>query len=125
MTNEEKIIQEKLGNQNPFRVPEGYFDSFADQLMSQIPETKREVEQPVHKATKVRLLRPIMVAAACACIAIFSITLYLNHAQEPAKELTATKATPSNLQNAEEEYLDDAADYVMLDNADIYACLSE
>ena len=75
MTNEEKIIQEKLGNQNPFRVPEGYFDSFADQLMSQIPETKREVEQPVHKATKVRLLQQLVLVLPFSVLRYISTTL--------------------------------------------------
>ena len=38
MTNEEKFIIESLGKENPFRVPEGYFDHFAEQFMNELPE---------------------------------------------------------------------------------------
>ena len=28
MTNEEKYLKERVGQENPFRTPEGYFDQF-------------------------------------------------------------------------------------------------
>ena len=117
MTNEEKIIAEKLGKENPFRVPEGYFDHFAEQFMNELPE--RQVAVPAHRS-RLKVLRPILMAAACLCIAIFSITLYLNRSQD-VPEQTPVAATNT----IDETYMDEAADYVMLDNADIYACLSE
>ena len=109
MTNEEKLIEEHLGKQNPFRVPEGYFDSFADRLMQQLPEQQEQEVKPA-KTVRMKALRPILVAAACVAVAIFSI-----------KQNNVAAVTS----NTDEEYLDEAADYVMLDNADIYACLSE
>ena len=62
--NEEKYIQEKVGNRNPFRVPEGYFDHFADQVMATLPE-----REP--RARRV-WLRPLRYAAA-------AIILFHNH----------------------------------------------
>ena len=119
MTNEEKLIIESLGKESPFRVPEGYFDRFADQFMDKLPE-----QQPAAPAQRPRLkvLRPILTAAACLCVAIFSITLYLNRPQD-VTEQAPVAATATNV--AEETLMDEAADYAMLDNADIYACLSE
>ena len=73
MTNEEKLIEEHLGKQNPFRVPEGYFDSFADRLMQQLPEQQEQEVKPA-KTVRMKALRPILVAAACVAVAIFSIT---------------------------------------------------
>ena len=32
---EQKYIEEKAGKRNPFRVPDGYFDNFAAQMMQQ------------------------------------------------------------------------------------------
>lgn len=118
MTDEERIIQENIGRQNPFRVPEGYFDRFAEQLMEQLPE--RQVETPKRPA-RLKVLRPILLAAACLCIAIFSITLYLNRPQQQDVPTVATATAPA----VDENFMDEAADYAMLDNADIYACLSE
>ena len=35
MDREELFLKQKFGNERPFRVPEGYFDSFADNLMKE------------------------------------------------------------------------------------------
>ena len=58
--NEEKYIEEQVGRRNPFTVPEGYFDTFADQLMASLPE-----RQP---RTKYVWLRPLRYAAAVVCV---------------------------------------------------------
>ena len=58
--NEEKYIEEKVGRRNPFTVPEGYFDTFADQLMASLPE-----RQP--RAKHVWML-PMRYAAAVVCV---------------------------------------------------------
>ena len=34
--NEEQYLINKAGKENPFRVPEGYFDSLASQVMSSV-----------------------------------------------------------------------------------------
>ncbi len=121
MTDEERIIQENMGSQNPFRVPEGYFDRFAEQLMEQLPE--RQAEVVPMRTTRLKKLRPVLLAAACLCIAIFSVTMYLNHSkQQTTTEPAVATVTTTTV---DEEFMDEAADYAMLDNADIYACLSE
>ena len=38
MLKEEKYLNEVMGRKNPFRVPEGYFDDFADRMMEMLPE---------------------------------------------------------------------------------------
>lgn len=108
MKNEELYVKSRIGDRNPFRVPEGYFDNFADQLMQQLPE------QP-HQSVFVRL-RPWMYAAACLFVALFSAVIYLYAPAEPGQQAVA--ATDEYL------YVDDAADYVMADNMEIYACLA-
>jgi hypothetical protein len=40
--NEEMYIQEKVGKQNPFRVPEGYFDNLTAQVMQNLPEQPKQ-----------------------------------------------------------------------------------
>jgi len=143
MTNEETIIQEKMGRNNPFRVPEGYFDSFTENLMAKLPERQdlrdeaacpelqvvsERPEQQANstpKNSRLRILRPVLLAAACLCVAIFSVTLYLNQQQETPEQTPVATTANTTVNTIDEEYMDEAADYVMLDNADIYACLSE
>ena len=65
--NEEKYIEERVGKRNPFQVPEGYFDSFADRMMQQLPERPVSVEASpkVRKPALTVRMRPWLYAAAC------------------------------------------------------------
>lgn len=110
--NEEKYIEQCVGKRNPFRVPDGYFDQFADQMMKQLPE-----RQP--RANTV-WLRPVRYAAACLCVLIVSAVVYLSLSERsavPEQRLAAQQEEPVTP-------LDEAADYMMLDNHDIYALLA-
>ena len=72
MNNEEDFLKSQIGTGNPFKVPEGYFDQLAQQVIDRLPEQ----QQP--KPAMVRYLRPLLYAAACVCIALFGVTIYLN-----------------------------------------------
>lgn len=110
MMNEEQYIKNRLGDRNPFRVPEGYFDSLAAEVMEKLPE------QPSKQGLLVRL-RPWMYAAACLVAVLFTATLYLMF-PEPTGQMATAETTTTDT------YVDDLADYVMADNNDIYACLA-
>lgn len=58
--NKEHIDFEGLDKTNPFKAPEGYFDSLTDRIMDKVEEEGR-----VKPATKViRLLKPVLAMAA-------------------------------------------------------------
>lgn len=116
MMNEEKYIAEKVGKRNPFRVPEGYFDGFATQLMQSLPE------QPQSSARSVRL-RPLAVAAASVCVLVMCMAAYLLW-PAPVSQDTA-RVHDAVYQVSGEASFEEAADYVMIDNQEIYACLAE
>ena len=105
---EEKYLKERMTKPNPFRVPEGYFDSFADQVMAQLPER----EQKAKRMT----LRPWMYVAACMIAVVFSVTIYFSHVTDETMEISQMAAVS-------ETYMDEAADYAMIDNTEIYACI--
>lgn len=110
--NEEKYIQEKVGSRNPFVVPEGYFETFADQLMASLPE-----RQP--RANRV-WLRPLRYAAAVVCLFVMGAMAWFAFSPDKQQSLQAKAVNVST-----DVAFDEAADYVMLDNSDIYACLSD
>ena len=132
MNYEEKEMQVRFGKENPFRVPEGYFDQLADRVMAQLPERDQQAEQVTlssGRRPKSRLvtLRPWLYAAACTiAVVVMGITFYSHNAAEE-QSLASTSITNTNTTttNTESQYIDEAADYVMLDNAEIYACLAE
>jgi len=121
MLNEEKYISEKIGKRNPFTVPEGYFEQLTGTIMSKLPDaTDTPVTakpEPVRQPALIRRLRP-WVAAACICGAIICAAAYLYSSN-------TTSANQEELADAtySDAYIDEAADYAMVDNQDIYAYL--
>lgn len=119
--NEEMYIQEKVGKRDPFRVPEGYFEGLTDQIMQSLPD------QPKRRAKSV-FMRPVFYAAASVCALLVAGAAWMWH---PSVEVTsadpvqAQAVTQSQQQDASDGYFDEAADYMMLDNHEIYAYLAE
>ena len=112
MENEEKYIREKVGQKNPFTVPEGYFDQLTSQVMSQLPERRQE--------SRVVQLRKWFYAAACvAAVAVMGLTF---HFHQQAEDQAVVASVDTNIENS---YIDEVADYAMLDNSEIYAYLAE
>lgn len=129
MNYEDKEIQERFGKENPFRVPEGYFDQLTERVMSQLPEREQQAEHiPLtERRSKSRwvALRPWLYAAACTVAAVVMGITFYSHESAEEQHLASTTNTTTTAPNTESQYIDDAADYVMLDNAEIYACLAE
>ena len=109
--NEEQYVKSRLDGKNPFRVPEGYFDRLTAEVMQQLPE------QP--KRSLMAWMRPWMYAAACVVAVLFTATIYFN-SSDNQQQVVATASIVTA-----DSYVDDIADYVMADNNDIYACLTE
>jgi len=124
MMNEEEYIRSKMGQKNPFKVPDGYFDKLTQQVMDRLPEQQTDrlpeqqtnEQQPKKKFAIIRHLRPLLYAAACICIAVFTATFFFgSHVEEDDTVANAQQdATYSDT------YIDEAADYAMIDNEDIY-----
>ena len=122
---EEKYLIEKVGKENPFRVPEGYFDTLSSQIMAKVEAegvAPRDIKAGKEKRAKVLWLRPVLYAAASVCALFISVLAYQSHSDDGVAAPTQTVV--ANNQMLMDDYFDEAADYVMLDNEDIYACLS-
>ena len=122
---EEKYLIEKVGKENPFRVPEGYFDTLSSQIMAKVEAegvAPRDIKAGKEKRAKVLWLRPVLYAAASVCALFISVVAYQSHSDKGTAAPTQTVV--ANNQMLMDDYFDEAADYVMLDNQDIYACLS-
>ena len=104
-------------NQRPFSVPKGYFDNLTPAVMQKIDGQN---EQAAPKRRTPRLLRPIYIAAASLCVAIFGVAVYLGSgSQSPS---AATSVPPPPTTSADRDVV---ADYTMMDSEDIYEQYSE
>lgn len=115
---EEDNINKVLGKDNPFRVPEGYFEGFASDLMNRLPEKETLPEQPV-APTMWQRIRPwlymtaMFVGAALIMRVASSVT-------PPEAKLTATEEAESEM-----EYISTALDNSMLDEYSLYVYLDD
>ena len=119
MMYEEDYLNSKLGKKNPFTVPEGYFEQLTAQVMEKLPEKQ------VAKTATIKRLRPWFYAAACICIGVFIAGIaFNNNNDEGRKQMQMATAEQEYVESYySDSYIDEEADYAMVDNQDIYAYL--
>ncbi|MGX8696211.1 MAG: hypothetical protein ACSW8D_07500 [Prevotella sp.] len=125
MMNEEEYLNSKLGKKNPFTVPEGYFEQLTEQVMERLPEQAMErlPEQEPAKPAVIKRLRPWLYAAACVCIGIFTTAVLFSNKHDNTKELQQMATLEQENVYYSDNYIEEEANYAMVDNQDIYACL--
>ena len=101
-TFEEKQLLEKFGRENHFKVPEGYFDNLTEQIMA---------KRPQKKAHRHLLWHWVSAAMLVGCVATAGILLY--HSSMDSQIA------------AEQEYMEEEFNYLMIDNNEISAFLTE
>lgn len=132
MMKEEHILKATLGTRNHFQVPEGYFDELASKVMASIPESQPVVEMQVeHTSQCARILSlwqnaKLRKVAAVACVALLlggvSVGVGTSlSSRNDAQHVFGQNYTP--VAQTEDSSFDEAADYTMLDNQEIYASL--
>ena len=119
MTNEELYLNSKLGKKNPFTVPEGYFEQLTAQVMEKLPEKEHQTKTAV-----IKQLRPWLYAAACVCVGLFTAAvLFSNKNDQTDKQMQMATLEQENTNYYSDNYIEEEADYAMVDNQEIYACL--
>ena len=114
MTNEEKYLRERVGQKNPFRTPEGYFDQFTANIMAQLPERQPMESKPVAKKVAMPIRHWFYAAACVAALLVTAFSFHFHNTTDNQQQVAFS-----------ETYIDEAADYAMLDNTDIYQLLAE
>ena len=101
--NTDSELKARYGTKTPYKVPEGYFEHFHEQLMSRLPEVTPEAA-PEAKITLMTRIKPLLYLAAMFVGIIFLMQgiAYVQHSQTARSE-----------QMALEELYDDAADHFM------------
>ena len=109
-------------NLRPFSVPKGYFDNLPPAVMQKIDGQN---EQAAPKLRTPRLLRPIYIAAASLCAAIFGVAVYLGSGSQSPSASTPVLPHPTIATIINSADKDAVADYTMMDSEDIYVHYSE
>ena len=80
MGKEDNILR-KVGTQNPFRVPENYFEDFTQELMNKLPE--KEPMQRLSEPTLWQRVKPWVYMTAMFVGIMLSVRIFVG---EPQKE---------------------------------------
>ena len=121
MQDELDILRQASGDKNPFIVPEGYFDSLTDRIMQNLPQ-KEEVKVAERRTIRRPYLR--WAAVSLATIGI-GLTAYLSAVKNNGGAIEGNPAPQQTAANiSAEDNLDQMADYMMLDQEDLYAYLA-
>lgn len=138
MMNEEKKINDIFGKENHFKVPEGYFDNFAEQMMAKIPmqefdspeETDKDCQENKAKFVHLSLWRRLplrKIAAVLAVTAMLGGVLYQLQQSEKKHHAMAHNEAPaiesSHVIDGDDAAFEQMADYTMMDSQDFYAQL--
>lgn len=124
MKKEEKILIDKFGKANHFTVPEGYFESFTDQMMDLLPESEARVIEMRPATWWNRLPIKKVAAAVGAVLVIGAGSLWVgNHAHSGKENTVSSSSLHHSSTGSEYGTFDQMADYTMMDNQTIYASL--
>lgn len=124
MTREENILKERFGKENPFKVPEGYFDHLTEKIMENLPEQEVRVIDIRSRQTLWQKLSLRKIAAAVAVVALLGGGSFwaLQH-EGDSKMVAHAKQHEQKAVSSEDAAFNEMADYAMIDNETIYASL--
>lgn len=139
MMNEEKKINDIFGKENHFKVPESYFDNFAEQMMAKIPmqefdspeETYKNRQENKAKFIHLSIWRRLPLRKIAAVLAVTAMlgggVLYqLQQAEKKHHALAHNETSAiesSHVTDGEDAAFEQMADYTMMDTQDFYAQL--
>ena len=112
-----------FNHDNHFSVPEGYFDTIAQRVMDRIPANEVRMIPAVEKKKSPprRLLWARIGVAAATVAAVFTLGMRF---MSPDHTPSSPVASVSSATYTSDENLDAMADYIMVDDQDLYAYLS-
>lgn len=124
MTREENILKERFGKENPFKVPDGYFDHLTERIMENLPEQEVRVIDIRSRQTLWQKLPLRKIAAAVAVVALLGGGSFwaLQH-EGNSKVVAHAKQHEQKAVSSEDAAFNEMADYAMIDNETIYASL--
>lgn len=116
---EEDNILKRVGTENAFKVPEGYFGNLTSEVMNQLPEKEKSALE-VEKSTTWTRMKPWVYMAAMF-IGAFLIIRVGSWTLKPE----AGDASIAETEAVSDEYIDVALDRSMMDDYSFYVYLTD
>ena len=119
---EEDTLLKKIGKDNSFKVPDGYFANLTSEVMNRLPaeETNTIAESPVSMWTKVKPL--LYLAAMFVGAALIIRSFSVDNKPVPSADMAMGEEETEILS---EEIIDYTLDRAMLDDYSLYVYLRD
>lgn len=131
--NEEQMLKELgLSNANPFKTPEGYFDTLSDRIMARIDEEEAKTTEKKSETAQIAkvvsmkqknasvfkyAIRWAIAAAACLALVFVGVDYFGEENKTIAQNQTVAE-------EYDDEYAEDMISYSMMDESDVYCYLA-
>lgn len=121
-------LQKEYGTQRPFTVPENYFSELSSRVMAQIPteEQKEAVVEVKPRRATLRYLRPLAAAMTIGVVLVGFLAYHEFDGGQGKQALPSSHLAQGahEASASSEDDFDQAADYIMIDESDMYAYLA-
>jgi predicted negative regulator of RcsB-dependent stress response len=117
------MITDEHDHSLPFTVPEGYFEQLSDRIMARLPEEEQKqtaVVRPIR-----RWVRWSVAASVVAAVLGIGIYTGFGNRQQEVSQTAQTVTTTKTSDDSQREVIEQVADYIMCDDYDMYAYISE
>ena len=116
--NAEDELRKKIGKENPFKVPEGYFADFTSKMMDKLPE-KMQVPENARVSTWTKL-KPLLYMAAMFVGAALIIRVASSRYESSSKNMASTDEDSVVISD---EMIDYAVEGTRMDDYSLYVYL--
>ena len=120
---EEDILLKKLGKENSFKVPDGYFENLTSEVMNKLPEKEKVAFKEEPGSTWTRLTPLLYMAAMFVGAALIIRGASTDHKPATADDVAVTEVDTEVV--VSDEMIDVAVDRAMLDDYSLYVYLSD
>lgn len=118
MGKEDNLLR-KVGTENPFRVPDQYFEDFTQELMNKLPEKEPMTSMP--EITLWQRVKPWIYMTAMFCGIMLSVKIFVGN---PSKDEFPV-ISQTEVENLPDEDLEIMIDRIMMDDYTLYQYLTD
>lgn len=119
---EDTELKNRVGKENPFKVPEGYFENIVPEIMKQLPDA--EVQEEV-EVTMWERVKPWVYMVAMFCGLMFGLRVMMNDRPVSTSINAGDVSMTDSVQGIPDEYIDPILDQAMMDDYTLYMYLTD
>ncbi|MCF2592626.1 hypothetical protein I6E11_02170 [Bacteroides caecigallinarum] len=119
---EDTELKNRLGNENPFKVPEGYFENIVPEIMKQLPEAEVQESGEISMWEKVK---PWVYMVAMFCGLMFGLRVMMMDKPLSRDTVSSNVSMTDTVQGIPDEYIDPILDQAMMDDYTLYMYLTD